>query len=497
MGHHLRSEPGGLHPEEFRRIGHDLIDILADFFGSINDGLVTGNERQADIRGLLQPRDLPPDSSDAGALLRDTAEKMIRHSLHNGHPRFWGYITSSADPVGVLGDLIASAVNANVGLWSLSPMASEIELQAIRWIAELIDFPTDCGGILVSGGNMANFVCFLAARRAKAAWEIQRLGSHGGPKLIAYVSTEAHTWVDKAFDLFGLGSDNLRWIEVDDDLKMRVDKLDECISSDLAAGYLPAIVVGTAGSVSTGTIDPLIKIADLCHRRNLWFHVDGAYGAFAAALPDAADDFRAFQRADSIAVDPHKWLYAPLEAGCALVRNPADLERAFSHKAFYLNKDGVADDQPVHFVDRGMQNSRGFRALKVWLGLKAAGKAGIVRSISEDVELSRRMAQQLKKRSDFEVTSQCLSITTFRYVPAGIDPVTNGQYLDDLNGRILHELQAGGRAFVSHARVRGVYVLRACIVNFRTTAADVDALPQIVAEIGQSMHQEMGRSEEV
>jgi glutamate/tyrosine decarboxylase-like PLP-dependent enzyme len=381
----------------------------------------------------------------------------------------------------MLGDLLASALNPNVGGWLLSPAATEVEGQTVRWIAELIGYPAGCGGLLVSGGNMANFVCFLAARAAGAGWDVRAEGVNDGtrPALRCYASAETHTWIQKAADLAGIGAAGIRWIPTDDRQRMDVAVLAERLAADIASGDLPFIVVGTAGSVSTGAVDPLEAIAALCRQYRVWFHVDGAYGGFAAALPEAPADLRALALADSVAVDPHKWLYAPLEAGCALVRDPDALRRAFSYHPAYYH----FNEQATNYVDFGPQNSRGFRALKVWLALRQAGASGYRRMIADDIALSRAMADAIAAHSDLELITQELSIATFRYVPADLKAVSldaAAEYLDSLNRALLDALQRGGDAFVSNAIVNGRYVLRACIVNFHTTLADVQAVPEIV-----------------
>jgi glutamate/tyrosine decarboxylase-like PLP-dependent enzyme len=255
-------------------------------------------------------------------------------------------------------------VNPNVGAWTLSPAATEIERQAVRWIAELIGFPPACGGLLVSGGNMANFVCFLAARAACATWDVRTTGlSRDGGSLIVYGSTETHTWIQKAADMYGLGTNAIRWIPTDDQQRMDTSALRRQIEEDRRLGHQPFLVVGTAGSVSTGVVDPLAEIAAICREHQLWFHVDGAYGAPAAHAPGAPPSLRALSEADSVAVDPHKWLYAPLEAGRVLVRDPVKLHNAFSYKPAYYH----FGDHVMNYHDHGPQNSRGFRALKVWL----------------------------------------------------------------------------------------------------------------------------------
>ena len=474
----------------FREIGHHLVDKLADLMESLPDRPVTHDMTPSAIRaafGLTAP--LPEQGCDPRDLLDETAEQLFSCSLFNAHPRFFGYITAPPAPIGILGDLLASGVNANVGGWRLAPAATEIELQTVRWIAEFVGYPTDCGGLLVSGGNMANLVCFFAARAAKAPWNVREEGLLGGSgrRLIVYGSAEMHTWIQKAADLSGIGTKSIRWIPTDADLRMDVDALGRQIETDQANGCLPFLVVGTAGSVSTGAVDPLRAIGDLCRSRGLWFHVDAAYGGFAAAVPESPDDLRALSRADSLAVDPHKWLYAPLEAGCALVRHPAALRGAFAYQPPYYH----FDEEGTNLVDFGMQNSRGFRALKVWLALRHIGAAAYRSMIAEDIRLSRAMAGAVERQGELALLTQSLSITTFRFVPADLQAAVGTSsaetYLNELNEKLLDAVQRGGRAFVSNAVIGGRYALRACIVNFRTGAADVAALPGIIVEAGREI----------
>ena len=488
-----RQAPLAMDADTFRVHAHALVDHVADLLASVPGRPVTPNQTPSEVRRALDlNRSLPEDGTEPGPLLERAARQLFDHSAFNQHPRFFGYITAPPAPIGILGDLLASALNPNVGGWMLSPAASEVEAQTIRWIAELIGYPTSCGGLFVSGGNMANFVCFLAARAAKAEWNVREQGVAGaaGERLIVYGSAETHTWIQKATDLAGLGTDAVRWIPTDASLRMNVDALRRRIETDRRAGAVPFMVVGTAGSVSTGAIDPLPDIAALCRELKLWFHVDGAYGGFAAAVPGAPADLLALSEADSVAVDPHKWLYAPLEAGCSLVRNPAHLRDAFAYRPPYYHFEEAA----VNFVDQGPQNSRGFRALKVWLALQHVGAAGYRRMIADDIELARVLAEAVAGHNEFQLESQSLSITTFRFVPQGLagrfDEPAVSRYLNVLNERLLDSVQRGGEAFVSNAVVGGRYLLRACIVNFHTSRADVDALPEIVARTGRALDTE-------
>lgn len=485
--------------EAFRKLGYALVDRIADFYDSLPDRPVTRAPSPQEVRALLGDTALPENGTDAARLLDRIAPLLFRESLHNGHPRFLGYITSSAAPLGALGDLLAAAVNSNVGAWDLSPVASEIERQTIRWIADLIGYPTDCGGLMVSGGNMANLIGFYAARKAKAPWKIRETGLYAERKpLTVYASDATHTWIQKAADLSGIGTENIRWIASDGRQCMKIGDLEKQIAADLKDDCLPFLAVGAAGTVSTGTVDPLADIAAICKSHDLWFHVDGAYGAPAAALPDATEDLRGLALADSIALDPHKWLYAPLEAGCALVRNPEHLTDAFRFQPEYYRFEDEDDDPRINFYEHGIQNSRGFRALKVWLSLAALGRNGYVDMLTEDISLAQRLYDAAAAHPELEAFTRELSITTFRYKPADLvvnrEDVANEDvenYLNELNEKLLSEIQTGGEAYVSNAVLEGRMLLRSCVVNYRTSTDDIDALPEIVTRLGQSLDEEI------
>jgi aromatic-L-amino-acid decarboxylase len=486
-GDESRDAPLRMTADEFRRAGHALVDSIASFLESLAQRPVTPSESPAAVQALIDAdRPFPNEGTEAGALLAHASRLLFDHSLFNGHPRFFGYITASPAPIGMLGDLLAAAANPNVGSWRLAPVATEIEAQTVRWIADLIGFPAPSGGLLVSGGNMANVVGFIAARAAAATWDVRKEGTAGGAasRLRVYASAETHTWIQKAADIAGLGTDSIRWIPTDDDLRMNTSALRNAIEQDRSRGELPMIVVGTAGSVSTGAIDPLPEIAEICRQAGIWFHVDGAYGALAATIPGVPADLRALSLADSVAVDPHKWMYAPLEAGCTIVRDPDKLRAAFAYHPPYYH----FGQEATNYVDLGPQNSRGFRALKVWLAMQQVGRAAYVRMIGDDIRLSARMHAAMSAHPELEPFTQSLSISTFRYVPKELrgrsgEPKV-GAYLNTLNEALLERIQQSGELFVSNAVIRGRYVLRACIVNFNTTAADVDAVPAIVVRLG-------------
>jgi aromatic-L-amino-acid decarboxylase len=304
-----------------------------------------------------------------------------------------------------------------------------------------------------------------------------------------YCSKETHTWIQKAADISGLGTNAIRWIATDNQLQMDVTALQEQICRDVAAGDKPFLVVGTAGSVSTGAIDSLPELAAICREFDLWFHVDGAYGGLAAVLPEAPAALAGLSEADSVAVDPHKWLYAPLEAGCALVRNPDQLREAFAYHPPYYHFGMEA----INYFDLGPQNSRGFRALKVWLALQQVGRDGYIQMLSDDIRLARELFLRIPQHPALEAFTQSLSITTFRYVPTDLHSGDEKaeQYLDQLNRELLTRLQNSGEAYLSNAVINGKFVLRACIVNFRTSLADIEALLPIVVRMGDDVDQSL------
>ena len=484
-----------MEPDEFRQLGHWLVDRIAEFLDDMRELAVTPGESPAQVRAALGSRSLPEHGAPASEVLAEAWRLLKEHSLLNGHPRFAGYVTASPAPIGALADLLASALNPNSGAWILSPMASEIEAQTVRWIAEFLGYPPACGGLLVSGGNMANFIGFLAARRAKGGDGVRSRGVGTGARLLAYASTETHTWLQKAADLFGLGTDSIRWIPVARDCRMRVPELVAAIEKDKADGARPFLVVGSAGTVGTGAVDPLPELAGIARRHDLWFHVDGAYGAPAAALPDASADLKGLSEADSLAVDPHKWLYAPLEAGCALVREPQHLPDTFDYSPAYYRFQADAEERPVNYYTYGPQNSRGFRALKVWMGLCTAGREGLIRMIADDIDLAKAMDCEARNQPELEALTQGLSITTFRYVPLEVDRNDPGQadYLNRLNEEILDRIQKSGEGFLSNAVVDGKFAMRACIVNFRTTLEDIEALVKLVVRLGREANDKRWR----
>ena len=485
-----RESPIEISKEEFTKIGYRLIDTIAAFIDVIGDKPVTTGESPKQIQHILGTALLPETGTDASELFVKTAGLLLNHSLLNGHPKFMGYITSSPAPIGALADLLAAAVNPNVGANILSPMATAIEKQTITWLAEFIGVSSTYGGILVSGGNMANFTAFLAARTAKAPASLKENGLVNTPgEMVLYCSKATHTWIEKAAVLFGHGTRSIRWIPTNINNKIDNEILVQTIEEDLKNGKKPFMIVGNAGDVSTGVVDDLLAIATVCKQHDLWFHIDGAYGIPAAVIPQLKNIFEGIEEADSIALDPHKWLYAPLEVGCTLVKNPQHLIDTYSSHPVYYNFDNNEEEPSLNYYEYGFQNSRGFRALKVWMALQHVGKSGYIETINEDIELSKLLFEKASNHPELEAITQNLSIATLRYIPLAFVAEDRETYLNTLNEKLLNQLQQGGEVFLSNAIVSEKYCLRTCIANFRTSKNDIEEIIETVVREGRKMHE--------
>ena len=491
-----RKSPLDISSDDFKEIGYQLVDTIAGFLESIPDKPVTTGETPKQIQQLLGTASLPENGSPVSEVVSRSADLLLQHSLLNGHPKFFGYITSSPTPIGALADFLAAAVNPNVGANILSPMATAIEKQTVKWLTEFIGVPSSFGGLLVSGGNMANFTAFLAARTAKATHNLKEDGlaqPHG--EMVFYCSKATHTWIEKAAVLFGHGTKAIRWIATDADNKMDLGMLRQTINLDLNSGKKPFLVIGNAGDVSTGIVDDLSGIADICKEYDLWFHIDGAYGVPAAVIPQYNKLFEGLCDADSIALDPHKWLYAPLEAGCTLVKNPQHLIDTFTSHAGYYNFGNHEDELLLNYYEFGFQNSRGFRALKVWMALQQIGKNGYINMIAKDIQLSQLLFEHAAKHPELEAVTQNLSITTLRFVPKDYPQHNEADhaYVNSLNENLLNKLQEAGEVFLSNSIVGDKYCLRACIVNFRTSEKDIGEVVDIIVREGRKMHEALQR----
>jgi glutamate/tyrosine decarboxylase-like PLP-dependent enzyme len=407
--------------------------------------------------------------------------------MGNGHPRFFGWVNSPPFAIGALAELLAAALNPSCA--GGDHAAIYLERAAVRWLMELIGFPTDGSmGLLVSGGSMASLTGLAAARHRaveRVGGDVRRDGLQGdGPALVLYMSDEGHSCVRKAAELLGLGGDAVRSVPVDADFRLDVAALRAAIAADRAAGRRPVCVAASAGTVGVGAIDPLAELADLCAAEDLWLHVDGAYGAVGVLDPAVAALYRGLERADSVALDPHKWLSVPVECGAALVRDGALLRRTFSLVPPYIQtEEGKGFGGLPWYSEYGFQQTRGFRALKLWMILQWLGRDGLQAHIARHNALARRLAELVDAAPELErLAPVTLSIVCFRYAPPGWP--ADDPRLDDLNKAIMQALQAGGEVFVTNAVVRRRFALRACILHYATTEADLAAQIEAVRQTG-------------
>ncbi|MDQ6622879.1 MAG: aminotransferase class I/II-fold pyridoxal phosphate-dependent enzyme, partial [Verrucomicrobiota bacterium] len=385
------------------------------------------------------------------------------HSRHNGHPRMFGYVQSPGTAIAAFADLLASALNANLTVWRSAPAAVELERMTIDWIRQILGFEPGADGLFVSGGSMANLSALAVAREAK---------KHSlGKTLRIYASRETHYSIGKAAALLGIGRENLRAINVDASFRIDLNDLVAQIEADRAAGHQPFCVVANAGSVNTGAIDPLRALREVATRFDLWLHVDASYGGFAILADSARESFRGIELADSVALDPHKWLYLPVDCGCVIYRDPETARAAFSFEADYTRIIGQEADEAFAFWDYGPELSRRFRALKVWMLLKGVGLDSLGAAIEKDLACARHFESLVRGSEEFEMLAPVeLSIFCFRYHPRG------AQDLDHLNERLLVALQRDGNSYLSNATINGHFALRGCVMNYRTTLRDMEIL---------------------
>ena len=464
--------------ERARAFGGEVVELWCELLERLPSLPVGGRATAEEVRAAVT-RPVPDEPLSRDELLDALRTIALEHATYTGHPRFMAYITGAGTVPGAAADLLAAALNQNLGGWRLSPAATEIELHLGRWFASRLGMPATAGGYVTSGGAMAAFVALKAARDARAGWSIRDLGVRAGPPLTIYASAEVHDVNTRAADMLGLGREAVRAVPTDGAQRMRVDALRAAISRDVRTGRQPIAVIATAGTVATGAIDPLDEIADVCAAHGLWLHVDGAYGGVAALTDALRPLFKGIARADSVALDPHKWLYTPHSGGAIVVRDLRLLSDAFAIDPSYVHDDKAVTGRGMDLYAMGPQFSRGFHALKIWVSLLAHGWSAYERRIAHDVALARYLWSRVREHPELEPMGPepTLSIACFRYAPPSLrDDPSSAATLDKLNERLMAELQLGGKVFPSNAVIDGRFALRACIVNFRTEASDIDAL---------------------
>src|SRR5882724_1585298 len=463
--------------DEIRAWSNSVTQFMIDYLGGLRDRPLYRHTSSREIRDGLDPA-LPAKGTDFDALLKVFRDTIVPFSRQNAHPRMFGYVQSPGTPIAAFADLFASILNANLTIWRSAPAPVELERLTIDWIRQILGFNAEAGGLFVSGGSMANLAAIAAARQAK---------DYSSGRLRIYASSETHFSIAKAAALLGIGRENVRHVPVDDHFRIRVDDLVAKITADLEAGYVPFCVVANAGTVNTGAVDPLAEIREIADRFKLWMHVDGSYGAFAVLAESARELFAGIERADSVALDPHKWLYLPVDVGCVIYRDPEIARPAFAHEAEYTRIIGEEADEAFAFWDYGPELSRRFRALKVWMLLKGVGVSALSEAIENNLACARHLESMVRASDDFEMAAPVeLSIFCFRHMPVQLrneSPKT----IDAFNERLLVALQRDGSSYLSNATLGGRFALRGCVLNYRTTLRDMEILLDDLRRVAKSL----------
>ncbi|MET7806068.1 pyridoxal phosphate-dependent decarboxylase family protein [Micromonospora chersina] len=482
--------------EQIRDMGGRAVEWVIAHHDSIRDLPIAPRTSAAALRrALAEP--LPVEGRDFTDLLSVFRDVVVPGSRHNGHPRFFGYVSAPGTAVAAVADFLASALNPNLTAWRSAPAPTELEHVAIDWIKEALGCDRAAGGLFTSGGSMANFTALAAARHRHCGDAVATHGAAAHPApLRIYASTETHHSIHKAAALLGIGRANVREIPVDDRFRMDLNALARAIEEDRAAGAEPFCVVANAGTVVTGAVDPLAEIAAVARRYGLWMHVDACYGGFARLAPSARPLFEGLSEADSIALDPHKWLYLPADCGCLIYRDPEAARAAFSLDADYTRVMQTEPAEAFAFWDYGPDLSRRFRALKVWMALAHAGSRAVGDAIEGNLDCARHLAQLVDASADFELLAPVgLSIFCFRYVPpgarAGSRTQADEEELDRLNERIMVALQQAGSSYLSNATINGRFALRGCVLNYRTARRDMEILLDDVRRAAKQVIEEM------
>ncbi|HQY44865.1 MAG TPA: pyridoxal-dependent decarboxylase [Paracoccaceae bacterium] len=468
-----------LDPEDWsgmRALGHRIMDEAIDHLAGLRDRPVW-QDMPAEVRAAFGGP-LPREGIGAEASYAAMVSTVRPYPMGNIHPRFWAWYMGAGNIVGALGDFLAAIDGSNLGGGNIAPAL--LERQVIRWMAEIVGFPETAGGTLTSGGSVANLIGLTVARNVKAGHDVRADGL-GGARLRYYASDQVHSCHTKAMEILGLGHKALRLIPADADGRLPLAELAQAVAEDRVVGIRPVAVIGSAGTVNTGAFDNLDALADFCAAEDLWFHVDGCIGAVLKLSPAHSTMANGLERADSVALDPHKWLHAPFEAGCALVRDRGQQYATFALHPEYLEEKprGVAGAE--YLFDYGIDLSRGFKALKVWMALSAFGADKFGRLIDQNIGQCQRLAARIRAEPMLELMAPVtINIVCFRYRPPGVDEAQ----LKEINSEIMFRLQEAGVAVPTDTMLRGRHSLRVAVVNHRTRDEDLDLLVAEVLRLG-------------
>lgn len=471
--------------ESTRKLGHKMLDDMIDYLKTVRERPVWQNIPDQVKSQFTAPVPLNPEQPEE--VYQEFVEKVLPYPMGNIHPRFWGWILGTGTVTGAFAELLAASMNTNTG--GGNHIANHVEKQVLDWIKEMLGFPASASGILTSGCSASNLIGLAVARNMKASFDLRRKGLQLSPeKMVLYASEEAHSSIQKAVELLGLGNEALRLLPVNDHFQIDVAKLNVAIIRDRKEGFAPFCVVGAAGTTNTGSVDDLYSLAALCRREKLWFHVDGAFGAWARLSPKAKKLVMGIELADSLALDMHKWMYMPYEIGCVLVQEEKYHRKAFSLTPDYLahgkGERGVAGGDLPWFSDYSYELSRGFRALKAWMSIKEHGSKKYARIIQQNIDQAFYLGELIEASTDLVLSAPIsLNIVCFRFVSTEVDDIV----LDEVNKQIAIELQESGIAVLTGTVINGRYVLRVANTNHRSRREDFETMVKEVLKIGKKL----------
>ena len=474
----MSNSPLQLSAEEMRALGHQVVDILIDHFEHLQDKPVTRKtDRPTLEKQLREP--LPEQGTDAGDILQQLQQHVFSNIMHLDHPRFFAFVPSPSNFVSVMADALASGFNIFAGTWLEASGPATIELVTIDWLRQLCGLPDAAGGLFVSGGSAANLTALATARHVKLHDNIQ--------DAIVYCSDQTHSSIERGLRILGFAPTQIRKLMSDDSFRLALPDLQREVAADRAAGRVPFCVIANAGTTNTGAIDPLVAIADFCRAEGLWLHADGAYGAASILCDKGRSLLAGIEQVDSLSLDPHKWLFQPYEIGCILVRNSHWLRETFHILPEYL-KDIESSEEEINFCDYGIQLTRSFRALKLWMSLKIFGLEAFRKAITHGIALAELAEEALHQSSHWEVvTPGQLGIVTFRYIPTKGSPVP----INTINQLLVDAMIADGFAMISSTTLRGYTVLRLCTINPRTSETDIRETIQRLEHFGDKLSSQL------
>jgi aromatic-L-amino-acid/L-tryptophan decarboxylase len=471
-----------LNPEEFRTYVHRTFDLIEELYGQKLERKVFPGVTPEQVRSRING-DLPIDGMSLDDLIEKVRRDLVDSATMNIGPNYYGYITGGGNQVAIMAEMISASLNQNNLKWHSSPVSTEMEKLVIRWVSQFIGYPEGAAGAILDGGSTANFNCMAVARKNMAPEELSDEGMYGMKPMTVYVSEEGHSSFDKAIDMLGIGLKHLRKIPADENFQIDLNALEREIESDRNAGLNPICIIGIAGTTNSGAVDNLTALAEIARKQKLWYHVDAAYGGPAARVESTAHLFRGIEHADSVVINPHKWLYVPFEAACILVKEPDLLRKTFSLIPDYLrsNEDGGGRTDMMEYQ---LPLTKSFKSLKVWMTLKAYGADRITDTIQRDIENAKHLERLVNRSDDFELMAPVpLSIVCFRFKPDTLGE----EETDIFNRKLAHAIEQDGRIFLTATKVKGKTALRTCFINPRTTKKHVERIPEVIRDIASKI----------